>query len=162
LTVMVSALAGCPTTHNKYLGKIVPEPNRIFLSEGRPQSSVWKARDLVFQYTFDRESNGLKLFGEINLDESYEQFEILDYLVLWVHFSDSEGKILESMLAWSVVSDVAYTGEKKKWLVKCRLELPLNATAVTFSYMGSVTQVGEWERGDWDGMNWTFFRSPLM
>ena len=161
LFVMFSTLAGCQTTFNKYLGKTVPEPNRILLSEGKPQSSLWQAEDLSFHYTCLRESNKLSLSGELTLDESYEQFEILNYLNLWVHFLDSEGKILNSKLATNIASSVAYTGQKKKYSIKSSLDFPLNGTAVTFSYMGSVTQVGEWRRGVGDGTNWTFFKSPL-
>ena len=49
LFVMFSTLVGCQTTFNKYLGKTVPEPNRILLSEGKPQYSLWQAKDLSFQ-----------------------------------------------------------------------------------------------------------------
>ena len=158
---LLSVLAGCQTTFNKYIGKTVPEPNRIPISEGKPQSSLWQAKDLVFQYTCLRESDKLSLSGELALDESYEQFETLNYLHLWVHFLDSEGKILDSKLATNIASSIAYTGQEKKYSIKSSLDLPLNATAVTFSYMGSVTQVGEWRRGVGDGTNWTFFKSPL-
>ena len=157
LFVMFSTLTGCQTTFNKYLGKMVPEPNRIALPESKPQSSVWKTKDLVFQYTSDRESDKLTLSGELALNESYEQFENLKYLNLWVHFLDSEGKILDSKLAWSVASQVAYTGEKKKWPVKSSLDLPLNATAVTFSYTGSVSQGA----GADNTNQWIFYKSPL-
>ena len=70
---------------------------------------------------------------------------------------DSEGKILDSKLAWSVAYSVAWPGEKKKWSVKSSLDLPLNATAVTFSYMGSATQAGG--RSDYGTINWSFFNS---
>ena len=159
--VLFTALAGCQTTFNKYLGKTVPEPNRIPISEGKPQSSLWQAKDLVFQYTCLRESDKLSLSGELALDESYEQFETLNYLHLWVHFLDSEAKIIDSKLAWSVASIVAYTGQKKKWAVKSTLDLPLNATAVSFSYSGSVSQSGGGLRSGRDGTNWVFFKSPL-
>ena len=158
---LLSVLAGCQTTFNKYLGKTVPEPNRIPISEGEPPPSVWQAKDLVFQYTCLRESDKLSLSGEIALNESYEQFETLNYLHLWVHFLDSEAKILDSKLAWSAASTVAYTGQKKKWSVKSSLDLPLNTTAVSFSYSGSVSQSGGGLRSGRDGTNWVFFKSPL-
>ena len=158
LFVMFSTLVGCQTTFNKYLGKQVPEPSRILLSEGKPHSSLWQTKDLVFQYTCLQESNKLSLSGELTLDELYEQFETLDYLNLWVHFLDSEGKILESKLAWSAASLVVWPGEKKKWSVKSSLDLPSNATAVTFSYMGSVTQADRGRGGD---TNLSLFKSPL-
>ena len=160
--VLFSALAGCQTTFNRYIGKTVPEPNRIPISVGKPQSGVWQAKDLFFQYTCLRESDKLSLSGELALNESYEQFESLNYLNLWVHFLDSEGKILESKLALNVVSSIAYTGQKKQWSVKSSIDLPVNATAVTFSYMGSVSQSGGGVReGSGDGTNWSFFKSPL-
>ena len=161
LFVMYSALVGCQTTFNKYLGKTVPEPNRIPISEGKPPPSVWQAKDLVFQYTCLRESDKLSLSGELTLDESYEQFEILNYLSLWVHFLDSEGKILDSKLALNMASSIAYTGQRKKYAVKSSLDLPINATALTFSYSGSVSQADELERGGGGGTNWRFFKSPL-
>lgn len=162
LFVMFSSLAGCQTTFNKYLGKQVPEYNRILLSEGKPQSSLWQTMDLVFQYTCLQESNKLSLSGELTLDESYDQFETLDYLNLWVHFLDSEGKILDSKLAWSATYSVAWPGEKKRWSVKSSLDLPLNAIAVKFSYMGSVTQAEGWTLTDDGGAtNVRFFKSPL-
>ena len=159
--VILSALAGCQTTFNKYLGKTVPEPNRIFLSEGKPQSSLWQAKDLSFQYTCLQESDKLSLSGELTLDESYEQFEILNYLSFWVHFLDSEGTILDSKLALNRASSVAYTGQRKKYAVNSSLDLPINATAVTFSYSGSVSQPDEIELGGGGGTNWRFFKSPL-
>jgi hypothetical protein len=159
--VLFIALAGCQTTFNKYQGKTVPEPNRFPISEGKAPPAVWQAKDLVFQYTCLRESDKLSLSGELALNESYEQFEALNYLHLWVHFLDSEAKILDSKLAWSVASIVAYTGQKKNWAVKSTLDLPLNATAVTFSYSGSVSQGGGGLRHGRDGTNWVFYKSPL-
>jgi len=160
--VFFIALAGCQTTFNKYQGKTVPEPNRIPISEGKAPPSVWQAKDLVFQYTCLRESDKLSLSGELTLDESYEQFEILNYLSLWVHFLDSEGMILDSKLALNMASSIAYTGERKKYAVKSSLDLPINATALTFSYSGSVSQADELERGGGGGgTNWRFFKSPL-
>ena len=160
--VLFGALTGCQTTFNKYLGKTVPEPNRIPLSEGKPQSSLWQTKDLFFQYTCLQEFDKMSLSGELQLDESYEQFETLNYLHLWVHFLDSEAKILDSKLVWSIISKIAFTGQKKKWPVKSTLDLPLNTTAVSFSYSGSVTQSGGgiWG-GDRDSTNWSFYKSPL-
>jgi hypothetical protein len=140
----------------RYLGKTVQETNRISISESKPQPSVWQAKDLSFQNTCLRESDKLSIIGQLALNASYEQFEILNYLFLWVHFLDSEGKILDSKVAWSAALTIAYTGEKKKWSVRSSLDLPLNATAVTFSYMGSVSQSGEG-----GGTNWSFYKSPL-
>ena len=154
--VLFSALTSCQTI-NRYIGKTVQKINRLPISENNPQSILWQAKDLSFEYTCIRESNTLSLSGELVLNESYEQFEILNYLFLWVHFLDSEGKLLDSKVAWSAARTTAYTGEKKKWSVKSSLALPLNSTAVTFSYMGSVSQSG----GGRDGTNWSFYKSPL-
>ena len=153
LFVTLGTITGCQTTSNRYIGKTVPEPNRISLPEGKTQSNVWQTKDLVFQYTYHRKSNKLSLTGELALDESYEQYSTLRYLYLWVHFLDSEGNILDSKLAWSVVSQIAYTGEKKKWDVKSSCDLPLTSTAATFSYSGLVTGKGQG--------NWSFYKSPL-
>jgi hypothetical protein len=152
LFVTLSTLTGCQTTSNRYIGKTVPEPNRIPLPVGKTQSSVWQTKDLVFQYTCHRESNKLSLTGELALDESYEQYSTIRYLNLWVHFLDSEGNILDSKIVRSVATQKAYTGEKKKWDVKSSLDLPLTSTAATFSYSGSVTGKGQG--------NWSFYKSP--
>lgn len=153
---MFSALTGCQTL-NSFIGKTVQETNRIPISKSKSQSSLWQAQDLSFDFTCLRESNKLSLTGELSLDESYEQFETLRYLYLWVHFLDSEGTLLDSKVAWSAALTIAYTGQKKKWTVKSSLDLPLNTAAVTFSYMGSVSQSG----GGMDGTNWSFYKSPL-
>ena len=152
LFVTLSTLTGCQTTSNRYIGLTVPEANRIHLPVGKTQSSAWQTKDLVFQYNCHRESNKLSLSGELALDESYEQYSIISYLTLWVHFLDSEGNILNSKIAWSVATQKAYTGEKKKWDVKSSLDLPLTSTAATFSYSGLVT--GK-EQG-----SWSFYKSP--
>ena len=65
LFVSFSILIGCQTTSNRYLGKMVPEPNRISLPESKPQSGVWHSKDLVFQYTGKQESGKKK--GAISL-----------------------------------------------------------------------------------------------
>jgi hypothetical protein len=150
---LFSALTGCQTL-NSFIGKTVQETNRIPISKSKSQYSLWQAKDLSFKITCRRESNKLSLIGELTLNESYEQFETLNHLFLWAHFLDSEGKILDSKVAWNAPHTIAYTGEKKKWSVKSSIDLPLNATAVTFSYMGSVSQSG-------DGTNWSFYKSPL-
>ena len=161
--VLFSLLTGCQTMFNRYIGKTVPDPNRISIPEGKPQSGVWQTKDLSFQYTCLRKSGKLSLTGELALNESYEQFEILNYLYLWVHFLDSQGKIIDSKLALSLTSTVAYTGEKKQWSVKTSFELPVNATAVAFGYMGRVSQGGDEvpEDGGGGGSNWNFYKSPL-
>lgn len=158
---LISAMAGCQTT-NRYIGKTVPDPNRISLQQEKSQPSVWESKDLTFEYTWDRKSSQVSLNGEITLDRSYDQFETLNYLDLWVHFLDTEGKILESKLAWSVVSVISFMAEKKRLHVNSRLDLPENATAMTFSYRGSVSEGGGLVNGGGgDGTNWSFYKSPL-
>ena len=155
LSVTFTVLFGCQTTSNRYIGKMVPEPNRISLEEGKPKTGVWQTKDLVFQYTGSRKSGQFSLTGDLTLDKSYERFKTIKYLYLWVHFLDSEGNILDGKLAFSKVSEIGYTGGEKKWPVKSSLDLPLNATAVMFSYQGAVT-------GDMGGSDsWRFYKSPL-
>ena len=150
-----SVLIGCQTTFNRYLGKVVPEANRISLPESKPQSIVWQTKDVVFQYTGKQESGKLSLTGELTLDKSYERFNSIEYLYFWIHFLDSEGTILDSKLILSVVGQFAYSGGEKKWPVNIDLKLPSHFIAMTFSYMGSVRE------GQGGGDQWNFYRSPL-
>ena len=150
--VMFTALTGCQTL-NRFIGKTVQKSKRLPISESKPQPILWQAKDLSFEFTCIRESDTLSLTGMLVLDESYEQFEILDYMFFWVHFLDSEGKLLDSKVAWSAARTTAYTGQRKRWSVKSSLTLPLNATAVAFSYWGQVVQGG--------GGNWVFYKGPL-
>jgi hypothetical protein len=155
LFVAFTVLIGCQTTSNRYIGKAVQEPNRISLSEGKPFSGIWQAKDMVFQYTGNRKPGKLSLTGELTLDKSYDRYSIVDYLYFWIHFLDSEGNILDTKLALSVVSQIAYTGEEKKWSVASNIDLPVDVTAVTFSYRGVVLEdVGGSDR-------WRFYKSPL-
>ena len=153
--LVLGILTGCQTL-NPYIGKTVHEPNRIPISESSQAVHFWQTKDMSFDFKYSLDSSMLSLRGELSLDESYEQFETLNHLFLWVHFLDAEGKLLDSKVVWSAAYTVAYTGEKKKWSVKSSLTLPLNATAVAFSYMGSVSQ-----GSDEGGTNWSFYKSPL-
>lgn len=152
--VSFSILIGCQTTSNRYIGKVVPDSNRISIPKGKPQSGVWQTKDLDFQYTGSWDGQ-LSLTGELTLDKSYEKYKRLEYLYLWIHYLDSDGNILDSKLAWSVVSQITYTGGEKKWSVNSELDVPSNFTAVTFSYMGEVLE----DKGG--GTRWRFYKSPI-
>lgn len=158
LTISFVTLISCQTTMNRYLGKAVPEHNRVLLPEGKPLSGIYQTRDLVLQYTFDRESNQLKLSGELALEKSYDQFEIIHYVNLWVHFLDSEGNVIDSKLTWRVISQIDYTDNQvKKWPVTGSVELPQNTTAIALSYRGSAQQGA----GKDNSSMWIFYKSPL-
>ena len=160
LFVFVGVLAGCISVFNPYEGKTVNENNRIALMQGGPHEGNWETKQVEFKYNYTRHSNTLNISGDLFLyAASYRTFELVDSLFFRINFIDSDAKLIESRVLWSIASD----NFNYQWHIKERtLSLPPNTAAMGFSYSGNVREAGGIKpEGDGGGAALDLWYSPL-
>ena len=120
-------LMGCVSG---YAGKMVPLQHRIAAAEGGPHRGLWTGKHIEFNYTYSRTSDQVDISGDISFTKSSVYKSARDF-TLWMHFVDSEGKIVESIALLNTSS--FGTGQK---INKQNLSLPAGTNSLTFSYRG--------------------------
>ena len=140
LFVSLVLLSGCVSVFNPYEGKTVSENNIIPLKQGGPHEGNWATEQVGFKYTYTHHSNTLNISGDLFCyAASFWTYEIVDSLFFRISFIDSDAKLIESRILWSLMTNNLFY----QWHIEERtLELPPNTTAVGFSYSGSVREAG--------------------
>jgi len=140
MILLIGLMIGCQSVLDPYTGKVVNEDSRIPLAEGGPYEGVWKTSDMSFQYSYVKDSDSLKISGNLALlVASCHRFAILDSLFVRINFIDAEGKLIQSKVLWSTVS----SNYSYEWKIGERgVELPPDTAAIGFSYIGRLKEAG--------------------
>ena len=160
LLALVTVFSGCVSVFSPYEGKEVSENNRIPLMQGGPHEGNWETEQVGFRYSYTLRSNTLSISGELFCHAaSFWTYEIVDSLVFRISFIDSDAKLIESRILWSLVTDKFFY----QWQIKERsLELPPNTAAVGFSYSGSIREGGgTTPHSNGEGVQLDLWYSPL-
>jgi len=161
LALLLGMVVACQGRFLSYQGAVAKQESRIALLEGGQHTDTWKTRDLSIRYRYQRDQGNAELSGTVELDKSLgRSFSTLEYLILWVHLLDAEGRVLES----KGVLTSEYRHMVRKLPFKRSLELPPGTTAIAFSYTGRVRDGGGAGRvsGDaGDGDSWDFWMYPF-
>ena len=162
LALLLGMVVACQGRFLSYQGAVAKQESRIALLEGGQHTDTWKTRDLSIRYRYQRDQGNAELSGTVELDKSLgRSFSTLEYLILWVHLLDAEGRVLES----KGILTSEYRHMVKKLLFKQSMELPLDTTAIAFSYRGRVRDVGGSGRtveDAGDGDSWDFWIYPFQ
>jgi hypothetical protein len=124
------ALIGCRS--DNYVGKIVPQKNRIALKQGGPHPGVWSGNHMKFRYSYFKTPSQIEFSGSLSLVDipaSANKARI----GLWVHFLDSEGRIIRDRTVYS--SNMFWEGKK---IIQKNLNPPAGTKGMAFSYEASV------------------------
>ena len=128
--------------------------------QGGPHQGNWETKQVGFKYSYTRKTEMLYISGDLSLyAASYWTYEIVDSLFFRINFIDSDGKLIESRVLWSTVSNHFIY----QWHIKERtLSLPPNTAAVGFSYNGGVREAGgTMPEGEGGGTALDLWYSPL-
>ncbi len=162
LALLLGMLVTCQGRFLSYQGAVAKRENRIALLEGGQHTDSWKTRDLSIRYKYQRDQGNAELSGTVELDKSLgRSFSTLEYLILWVHLLDAEGRVLGSK--WLLTSE--YRHMVRKLSFKRSMELPPGTTAIAFSYSGRVRDGGGSGRtleDAGDGDSWDFWLYPFQ
>jgi hypothetical protein len=155
LILLAGFLSGCmvgPGLKNH----TVKQENQIDLIKGsRNIQGIWEAEDLSLSYIGSFKSNGLQVNGKITLATKLTHFTTMDHLRVWIHFVDSDGRIIGKRLV--------YTAVHRGWIDRLNLDVnrwmpvPQGSVALAFSYSG---EVSDGLGGNGDRISWDFFKMP--
>ena len=155
LILVAGFLSGCMIGFSGLTHHTVRQESQIDLVKGsQGVQGVWETEDLSLSYTSLFEKNRLQINGKIILASKLNHFTIMDHLRVWIHFVDSNGKIIGTGLV--------YTAPHRKWLdlltldVNRSLPVPKGSVALAFSYSGEVSD----GLGEGDRISWDFFKMP--
>ena len=125
---------GCVSSQK---GRLVPEINRIPLKDGGPHQGIWESERLIFNYTYTRAPNQLRLSGEIRRN-NLRAGRIVRQFSFWLYLIDTEGK----SLGHRVIATSRTTGRGTKLSLNRDIELPPNTEAIAFGYKGTLSEGG--------------------
>ena len=125
--VALSVYFGCAEI---YLGKTVPEDDRIPLIPGKTNAGTWEAFEytMAYQYNFHPGSSGLPGKIALNGEVSTRGVAILD---IWVNFLDAQGKVLarEGVFSSGFLLGVKFNS------FEVSLETPPGTSAISFTHI---------------------------
>ena len=153
-----TSFISCKKTRLNYYGLNVPQEKLVSLKSGGPHEYSWQTEDITVQYQFTHNENSFKLSGWVDFSNNIKNYRQLEYFYLWVHFIDSENKII----ATTDLLPLAYFYEVNKMSFEKTIELPPGVKAFVFSYSGYATEIsGGGGPGDSDGgTDWKFWKTP--
>ena len=151
--LLLAGLAACQSSLTSYRGKPVDAENRFDLPAGGPHKGSWQTRDLRVEFQYLREQQDLQISGLVKPQTYLRHFNILENLILSLHFVDAGGKVLVD----EAIMSAGYRIEMpEKMAFRANLKVPPGSTAIAFSYRGSAAIVGE-SGGD---NGWDFWKGP--
>lgn len=130
--VLLSSLVLIGCKSDNYVGKIVPQQNRIALQRGGPHPGIWSGNHMTFRYGYFKTPSQIEFSGKLNLVHIPASVDIAR-IGFWVHFLDSEGRIIRDRTVFS--SDAFWVGGK---YIQKNLNPPTGTKGMTFSYQVSV------------------------
>jgi hypothetical protein len=110
-----------------WVGKTVPLQNRIAIKDEGPHQGSWTRPHATFDYMYTRTSGQLGLIGDISIDGLRGRLISFHF---WLHFIDENGTITESLIIFS-------SNANRKGAIKKDLNLPIDTSALAFSYTGN-------------------------
>ncbi len=157
--LMISILVSCSSLSFSYIGLTVPENNLIYLKNEGTHEGLYQTGDITVNYTYSKNEGRLKISGLINFDNSLKyNFSRIDYFDLWIHFVNSENKIIKNIS----VSPITFFNEIEATPFEKILELPPDTKAIVFSYSGRVSDGGSSSKDEvgGGGSSWKFWKTP--
>jgi len=153
LILLLAGLAACQSGLTSYHGKTADAQNRFDLQEGGPHKGSWQTRDLLVEFQYLRGQQDLQISGLVKPQTYLRHFNILENLILSLHFVDAGGKVLVD----EAIMSAGYRIEMpEKMAFKANLKIPPDSTAIAFSYRGRAFDGGERDRSN----GWNFWKGP--
>jgi hypothetical protein len=132
--LLLSVLAACTSSLFSYRGQTANPQSRIALQEGL-HKAVWSTDDLSVEYSYSRNSNNLRISGQVELsNELKDVSDVVANFFLQVVFLNADGRAsdTEELVA------AGYGEPITKWQFDRTYVMPANAAAMAFSYDGQM------------------------
>lgn len=153
IAMVVGLFSSCMGTMPRAREKRVKQANQIDLVKANHEvHGVWNSNDLSLSYHYLVSDQTLKINADITLATKLTHFSVMDRLRIWLHFVNSEGRVLESR--------VIYTSPYRKSISMLNLgfrrsfPMPPNSVAMAFTYAGKVSEGSRDKDG---GISWDFW-----
>ena len=161
--LLIILLVACAGKLGTYEGSWVAEDNRISLQDGGPHLGNWQTRDVAIAYTYQQNSQNLKITGDVQLGSYLTTgFNILEYFTIDIYLLDADGVVLSSKL----ILNYGYRRNLDFFEMTSfddNLVLPADTAAIAFGYRGRVTEGGGSKMGDdsrGEQIAWDFWKVP--
>ncbi len=159
--LLISFLVACVGKLGTYEGSWVVEDNRISLQDGGPHQGNWQTRDVAIAYTYQQNSQHLKITGDVQLGRYLTTgFNTLEYFTIDIYMLDADGIVLSSKL----ILNYGYRRNLDFFEMTPfddNLVLPADTAAIAFGYRGRVTEGGGSKMGDnrrGEQIAWNFWK----
>ena len=155
LVLLWVAVMGCAGLKAPYEGATARPENRFMLAAIDGKSSLWQAKDIAVHYVASIADDTVLISGTVERLNTIKNFPTINYLRVAVHFIADDGIILDSKQLWSAGTNA--NDRFVRWTFSKQYPLPPAASAIGFSYRGTVSQGGG-ESGGQDG--WQVWQRP--
>ncbi|MGD8241234.1 MAG: hypothetical protein PVF59_00310 [Desulfobacterales bacterium] len=169
--LLLCGLWACAATDRgiyRNVGRTTKPHSRITLNTAGDHQERWQTNDIAIDFSYQREADlfamtgmAIQMSGKVELQQRLYNFPVISYLRIWMHFLDEEGLILSTHRLWTASR---HTDTRLiRFNFRRQYPLPPNATMLTFSYTGEMTDGGG-RRGPGgrtgDRVDWSFWWTP--
>jgi hypothetical protein len=132
--LFLSALAACSSSLFSYRGQTANPQSRIALQEGQ-HNGVWSTDDLSTLYSYLRNSNNLRISGQVQLSNALKDVaDVVGNFFLQVVFLNADGRALDTEELVAAGFGEPFT----QWQFDQTYEMPANTAAMAFAYNGQM------------------------
>lgn len=127
---------GCAGVNSGYKGTSARTDNRFPLVTMDGTPATWQTKDIALHYNAGVSNDAIGINGTVERLGTIKHYSIVSNFRVRMHFLNAEGIILESHMLWG-----ASTGRETKfvrWTFDKNFPLPVGATAIAFSYRGTL------------------------
>jgi len=136
---MCAGLLACRPGWFSYEGTEARPEGRIALESGGPHEGRWRDSDLIVRYTYVRESNRLRLEGQVGLgDRLTKSFGEVRNFSVQAALIDDGNRIAETIVLVSVGNSVI-----RPWSFNTAVEIGPQVAALNFFYRGTAFDSAE-------------------
>jgi hypothetical protein len=159
VAVLVSlAIAACATMSAPHIGKTARPENRVPLAALPQTETTWAAKDLKLHYLAVRSGDNLQISGFVAFDSNLAKFPVIKAFRVYLHYLDADGRVLDSKLVWATGVNSEY--RFVRWTFERQWPVPPAATALGFSYRGSVSESGGDASVGQSRTGWEVYQAP--
>ncbi len=141
-------------------GRLMAENKKIPLKHGGPHIGVFDTNDIVFEYSYTKKDNLMKISGNLEFAGAITNDSYLNYFSLSIYLADKDGKIISSRSFYNL----GRGKEIDTWKVRRTIGIPKGAEYFAFGYSGQTMEVGGESgsliMGGSNSYGWDFWQVP--
>jgi len=129
-------IMGCAGINTSEVGTPARPDNRHPLATTGGEPELWKSKDIALHYTTVVNNDAVGIKGTVERLNTIKHFVLIKHFRVSIHFLNADGIILNTHLLWT-----GGNGQETRfvrWTFDKNFPLPVGATAIGFSYRGSL------------------------